>query len=172
MDLKTQREVHTHPLTLLDSWTIPHPFHGLPGLGPQSRRYPKCAIQRGDLLVPGMMVAIFMDDDEPLAVGLIEQIYKSHKFGGTWARIRWWIYTGQTAYPSGKFRAGIDDTALDNIPLTGFGDLDAVALVHWSMPEGKYPVLTKRGILTGTVRRLAANDIRQQDNPAIAKLFN
>ena len=121
--------------------------------------------------MPGMMVAIFMDDDEPLAVGLIEQIYKSHKFGGTWARIRWWIYTGQTAYPSGKFRAGIDDTALDNIPLTGFGDLDAVALVHWSMPEGKYPVLTKRGILTGTVRRLAANDIRQQDNPAIAKLF-
>ena len=49
-----------------------------------------------------------------------------------------WIYTGQIAYPSGKFRAGIDDTALDNIPLTGFGDLDAVALVHWSMPEGKY----------------------------------
>ena len=171
MDLKTQREIHNHPLTRLESWTIPHPLHGLPGLGPQSKRYPKSALERGDILVPGTMVAIIMDDAQPLNVGMIEDIYTSHKFGGTWARIRWWIYTGQTAYPTGKFRRGIDETALDNIPLTSFQGLDAAALVHWSIPGGKYPVLTKRGILTGTVRRLASSDIRFQDNPAISEMF-
>ena len=86
--------------------------------------------------------------------------------------MRWWIYRGSKPYPHGIFRPGVDDTALDNIPLTAFRDLDASALVHWSAVGEDYPVVTRRGTLTHHVRRLALHDVRMQNKPEVRDLFN
>ena len=46
LDMKMQQLVHTKDNTPLDSWTIPFPNHGLPGMGSRSHRYPNYAKER------------------------------------------------------------------------------------------------------------------------------
>ena len=118
-----------------------------------------------------MTVALFMNDEkEPLSVCEIKSLYKF--YGGEWAHVRWYIYRGKTPYPQGIFRIGVDHTALDNVPLTRFRDMDPIALVHWSGPEGDYPVLTRSGKLAHHVRKLALHDVRMQKSQEILSLFD
>ena len=121
-------------------------------------------------------MAVYIDDsDEPIAVCRILEIFKPGAevgVGGTWAHVRWWKHTGYKDYPNGCFKEGVDRTSDDNIPLTSGGGLDGVNMVHWAHPTSQYPVLTKRGNMSGHVKRLVRRDIRFQDLDKIKDIFS
>ena len=172
MSPETQLTLHTLPHLALSSWTIPYPDHGLPGLGSRGVRSPVCTKHRGNELREGMMVALYTDDEEePIGICQILKLFTPNGFAGVWAHVRWWFHTGYKPYPTGCFKPGVDDTALDNIALTSPGVVDPVSLIHWSDPAGKYPVVTRRGHMAGHVKRLVRYDIRLKDVEMIKQFF-
>lgn len=160
---------HLGDIKVFDTWTIPLPNAGVPGMGSSGITSSKPLRLRKPLLKPGHLVMLYTGDKNiPFHVAKILQLFVDDKKLGTWMRIKWLTNGKKNGFLQTyrDIRYKEKDTMVENMLLTPATNFSNPVLIHWTPsadPTTKYepkPLLTKGYRLTVPALKIAFHDIR------------